>query len=76
MLIREVLTPSNVDDRQPVRKLLQSLFGKVFADRGYVSQVLTEQLRQEKGIKFFAKPKRNMKNRLMHLHDKLLSRKR
>nr|WP_242578031.1 transposase [Chroococcus sp. FPU101] len=28
------------------------------------------------GIEFFAKPKRNMKNRLMRLHDKLLSRKR
>jgi hypothetical protein len=28
------------------------------------------------GIEFFAKPKRNMKNRLMRLYDKLLSRKR
>lgn len=75
-LLNVHITPGNTDDRQPVRRLLQSLFGKVFADRGYVSQVLTEQLRQEKGIEFFAKPKRNMKNRLMHLHDKLLSRKR
>jgi hypothetical protein len=59
-----------------VSKLLQSLFGKVFADRGYVSQSLTEQLLKDFGIEFFAKPKRNMKNRLMRLHDKLLSRKR
>ena len=28
------------------------------------------------GIEFFAKPKRNMKNKLIRLHDKLLSRKR
>ncbi|MEH2336050.1 transposase [Nostoc sp.] len=28
------------------------------------------------GIEFFAKPRRNMKNKLMRLHDKLLSRKR
>jgi len=37
---------------------------------------LTEQLREDFGIEFFVKPKRNMKNRLMRLQDKLLSRKR
>lgn len=68
------ITPGNVDDRQPVRRLLQSVFGKVFADRGHVSQVLSEQLLQEKGIEFFAQPKKNMKDRSMRLHDKLLSR--
>lgn len=75
-LLNVEITPGNVDDRQPVPQLLQSLFGKVFADRGYVSQALAQKLLQEKGIEFFAKPKRNMKNRLMRLHDKLLSRKR
>lgn len=52
------------------------LFGKVFADRGYVSQSLAIQLLKDYGIEFFAKPRRNMKNALMHCHDKLLSRKR
>lgn len=75
-LLNVHVTPGNVDDRKPVNTLLQSLFGKVFADRGYVSQSLTEQLLKDFGIEFFAKPKRNMKNRLMRLHDKLLSRKR
>ena len=75
-LLNVHVTPGNVDDRKPVGKLLQSLFGKVFADRGYVSQSLTEQLFRDFGIEFFAKPKRNMKNRLMRLYDKLLSRKR
>ncbi|WP_043999487.1 transposase, partial [Microcystis aeruginosa] len=70
------LTPGNVDDRKPVNKLLQSLFGKVFADRGYVSQSLGEELLKDFGIEFFAKPKRNLKNRLIRLYDKLLSRKR
>jgi chaperonin GroEL (HSP60 family) len=65
-----------VDDRKPVNKLLQSLFGKVFADRGYVSQSLGEELLKDFGIEFFAKPKRNLKNRLIRLYDKLLSRKR
>jgi transposase len=75
-LLNVHITPGNVDDRQPIPKLLQSLFGKVFADRGYVSQALTEKLLQDFGIEFFVKPKRNMKNRLMRLSDKLLSRKR
>lgn len=57
------LTPGNVDDRKPVPPVLKSLFGKVFADRGYVSQKLATQLFKELGIEFFAKPRRNMKNR-------------
>lgn len=75
-LLNVHLTPGNVDDRKPVNKLLQSLFGKVFADRGYVSQSLGEELLKDFGIEFFAKPKRNLKNRLIRLYDKLLSRKR
>ena len=75
-LLNVALTPGNVDDRQPVRDLLSGLFGKIFADRGYVSQKLATQLLNDFGIEFFAKPRRNMKNKLMRLHDKLLSRKR
>jgi transposase len=75
-LLNLQITPGNTDDRKPVLDLLHSLFGKVFADRGYVSQSLTQQLFQEKGIEFFAPPRRNMKNCLMRLHDKLLARKR
>jgi transposase len=75
-LLNLTLTPGNIDDRKPVPHLLQALFGKVFADRGYVSQALFEQLLNTYGIEFFAKPRRNMKNRLMRLTDKLLARKR
>ncbi len=56
------LTPGNIDDRQPVPDLLSQLFGKIFADRGYVSQKLATQLLEDFGIQFFAKPRRNMKN--------------
>jgi hypothetical protein len=31
---------------------------------------------QDLGLEFFVKPRSNMKNHLMRLHDKLLSRKR
>lgn len=75
-LLNLQITPGNIDDRKPVPDLLKSLFGKVFADRGYVSASLAEQLLQENGIEFFAKPRRNMKNRLMRLSDRLLARKR
>jgi hypothetical protein len=75
-LLNFTLTPGNIDDRKPVLELLKDLFGKVFADRGYVSHALAQTLFQAYGIEFFAKPKRNMKNRLMRLSDKLLSRKR
>jgi len=75
-LLNFQITPGNTDDRKPVPALLRSLFGKVFADRGYVSQSLAQQLFQQLGIEFFAKPRRNMKNRLMRLTDKLLARKR
>ena len=75
-LLNVMLTPGNTDDRKPVMELLQGLFGKIFADRGYVSQKLALQLLKTCGIEFYAKPKRNMKNKLMRLTDKLLARKR
>ena len=75
-ILNAILTPGNVDDRKPVPDLLKDLFGKFFADRGYVSQPLANKLLEEYGIEFFAKPRRNMKNKLMLVHDKLASRKR
>ncbi len=43
-LLNIQLTPGNMDERKPVVELLRSLFGKVFADRGYVSKSLARQL--------------------------------
>ena len=75
-LLNLQITPGNTDDRKPVPDLVSSLFGKIFSDRGYVSQALATKLLQDFKIQFFAKPRRNMKNRLMLLSDKLLARKR
>lgn len=75
-LLNLTITPGNTDERKPVPKLLQSFFGKVFADRGYVSQSLAKQLLDTYSIEFFAKPRRNMNNHLMHLSDQLMTRKR
>lgn len=75
-LLNIILTPGNTDDRTPVPNLLQQLFGKVFADKGYVSQRLAKQLLQTAGIQLITKLKRNMKQRLMPLNDRLILRKR
>ena len=69
------LTPGNTDDRRPVVKLVRQLWGKLFGDRGYIGQELFEQL-WTGGLQLITKLKRNMKNKLMPVLDKLLLRKR
>ncbi len=69
------LTPGNLDDRKPVSFLAKDLFGKVFADKGYISKKLFEEL-LEQNIQLITGIRRNMKNYLMPLADKLLLRKR
>ena len=75
-LLNFQVTPGNIDDRKPVPKLLQQLFGKVFADKGYISLKLTKDLLGSVGVQLITKLKRNMKQRLMPLEDRLLLRKR
>jgi hypothetical protein len=75
-LLNIMLTPGNTDDRTPVPKLLQQVFGKVFADKGYVSQKLAKQLLKTAGIQLITKLKLNMRQRLMPLNDRLMLRKR
>jgi len=69
------LTPGNVDDRKPVPALFEGLFGKIFGDKGYISKDLFEKLLQE-NIQLITGLRKNMKNQLMDLQDKLLLRKR
>ena len=77
-LLSFVLSPGNVDDRVPVLTLVKELWGKLFADKGYVKQALFEQL-FEQGIQLITPPKKSKKKqetRLIPLLDKLLARKR
>lgn len=75
-LLNVQVTPGNVDDRKPVPDLLHALFGKVYADKGYVSQKLFKELLEKVGIQLVTKLKRNMKQRLMPLCERLMLRKR
>ena len=75
-LLNLILTPGNVDDRKPVPKLLRRLFGKLFGDKGYLSQRLFEELLRTFHVQLITGIRSNMKNRLIPLIDKLLLRKR
>ena len=54
---------------------LNNIFGKLFADKGYIGQKLFEQLSLD-GIQLISGLKRNMNNCLMSVNDKILLRKR
>jgi hypothetical protein len=72
-----MLTQGNVDDREPLKNksFHKKVFGKLFADKGYISQTLFEQLFID-GIHLITKIRKNMKNSLMQLKDKIILRKR
>ena len=69
------LTPGNVDDRRPLPQLFKRVFGKVFGDKGYLSQDLKDELRQH-GVHLVTAIRQNMKPQLMALKDKLLLKRR
>jgi len=69
------VTPGNVDDRKPVPQLVKGLSGKLFGDRGYISQKLFETL-LEQDLQLITKLRKTMRNKLLPLADKLLLRKR
>lgn len=66
-----------MDDRDPkvIEALTKELFGKLFGDKGYLSQKIWDIL-YSKGIQLITKIKKNMKNKLMLMEDKILLRKR
>jgi hypothetical protein len=76
-ILNFVITPGNVDDREPLKdsNFLSKIFGKLFADKGYIGQKLFEQLFID-GIHLITGLKRNMKNCLMSISDKIMLRKR
>ena len=76
-ILNFMLTKANVDDRNEkvFNRLTDNVFGKLFADKGYISQGLFERLFND-GINIVTGLKCNMKNKLMPLYDKILLRKR
>lgn len=76
-IINFVITQGNVDDREPLNSesFIKSVFGKLYADRGYISQKLRDILFVD-GIHFVYKLRNNMKGGEIPLQDKIYLRKR
>jgi transposase len=75
-LLAFCLTPGNVDDRHPVAKLVAGFIGKLFGDKGYLSQPWAQYLLVTQGLHLITKLRKKMRNRLLDWSDKLLLRKR
>lgn len=75
-LLTFTLTPGNVDDRVPVQSFAEQLAGKLFGDKGYLSQPLAKVLKQLFGLELITPRRRNMKPVELPLRDKLQLRKR
>lgn len=76
-IISFFFSPGNMDDRdiRVFNILKKKLFGKLYADKGYISTNLFEMLFND-GIHIITGIKSNMKNRLMPLYDRIMLRKR
>lgn len=76
-LLNFVITPGNTDDREPLKNksFIKALKGKLYADKGYISNQLTQVLFLD-GLHLITSIRNNMKNVLMELKDKILLRKR
>ena len=72
-----VITQGNVDDREPLNSdsFIKSVFGKLYADRGYISQTLRDILFVD-GIHLVTKLRNNIKGGEIPLQDKINLRKR
>ena len=72
-----MLTPGNVDDREPLRNksFIEQIFGKLVGDKGYICKDLFSKLFVD-GIQLVTKLKSNMKGQIMTISDRVLLRKR
>lgn len=70
-LVRFLITPANVADNNPkvLSFLLSGLKGKCYGDKGYLTCLLEQLL--EEGLHLVTKVRRNMKNMLLSLQDKV-----
>lgn len=74
-IVRLVITPANQDDRQGLQHMAKDLIGKMFGDRGYISQKLFQKLWQQ-GLQLVTRLKKNMQNKLMNIWDHFYLNKR
>jgi hypothetical protein len=69
------ITPGNIADSAVLDEITQRLTGKLCADKGYIGRELFSKLWQ-RGLHLITGIRRNMRNHLMPLADKLMLRRR
>lgn len=69
------ITKGNASDLSAVSVLAKGLYGKLFGDKGYISKNLFNEL-YAKDLRLFTGIRKDMKNHLLELEDKILLRKR
>jgi Transposase DDE domain len=69
------IPPGNTDDRAVVDDITKHLTGKAFADKGYIDKELFKTF-WWRGLHLITGIRRNMKNYLMPMADKIMLRKR
>lgn len=76
-IIAVSITPGNIDDRKAFEQLVNTnvIKGKCFADKGYISKKLFSKM-YKKGLQLITSIRKDMKQYLMPILDRLMLRKR
>ena len=74
-LLAYQLTAGNTDDRTPLLALCRGLYGKLFGDKGYISQAKTEAL-AEQGVELITRRRRTMKPKPLSDFDRSMLKHR
>ncbi len=62
-IVAAKLTPANTDDRKPVKGLSKGLLDKLYADQGYISKTLTDDVKKDE-ISLITTQRKNMKPKI------------
>lgn len=74
-IVAAKLTSANTDDRKPVQELSKGLLDKLYADKGYISKSLTEDLKED-DITLITTYRKNMKPKVLATWDRAMLSKR
>lgn len=69
------ISPGNTNDRTPIPDLCRNLTGKLYADKGYIGNKLTEKLKRS-DIDLVTTVRKNMKRKVMSAFDRAMLSKR
>lgn len=69
------VTSGNVDDRKGLLAIASDLFGKLYADKGYIGKEFAQKMK-DKGIDIVTRVRKNMKDVVHSDFDRALLRKR